>query len=105
MAWFTQKITPVHQIVAVLASLIGVLLGKYFTFSYFVNLGYSGMFESVTFSAFTENFTLMFGAMDIVFVLLAVVTAWQLPVKLAANKANKAAQADQGMNQGNTPGQ
>ncbi|MNN23827.1 hypothetical protein D3C81_1372350 [compost metagenome] len=95
-AMFAKKITPIHQIVAVLASLIGILLGKYVAFSYIVHQGYSGMFDSGTFSLFSENITLMFGAMDIIFILLAVATAWQLPIKLAANKASNQVPVDQG---------
>ncbi|TJY42286.1 hypothetical protein E5161_09815 [Cohnella pontilimi] len=72
-----------HQIIAVVASLIGILLGKYFIFAYMFNEGMTGMFDSVTFTLFQEVFSDLFGGMDIVFVLLAVVTAWQLPPKLA----------------------
>ncbi|OAB47953.1 hypothetical protein PBAT_03505 [Paenibacillus antarcticus] len=71
--------TQIHQIIAVIASLIGILLGKYFLFSYIINDGFEGMFNSDIITLFQENITEFFGGMDIVFVLFAVLTAWKLP--------------------------
>ncbi len=79
---FSKKITAVHQLVAVVASLLGILLGKYFAFAYFLSDGVEGISASAIFTLFRENFVDMFSGMDIVFVVLAVATAWQLPVKL-----------------------
>ncbi|MGF7048178.1 hypothetical protein J2T13_002685 [Paenibacillus sp. DS2015] len=80
--------SSIHQIIAVIASLIGILLGKYFMFSYFMNDSFEGMFSSYTVQFFQENFTELFAAMDILFVVLAVVTAWQLPSKMSIRKAS-----------------
>lgn len=81
-----RAITPLHQGVAVVASLLGILLGKYFAYAHILAGGVDGIFNGEIFGLFTENIKDMFGGMDIVFVLLAVVTAWQLPVKLAQQK-------------------
>ena len=85
-----RQTTVVHQVIAVIASLLGILLGKYFIYGYFV--GYesiSGIFSNEALSTFPEflstNFMDVFSGMDIVFVALAVITAWQLPAKLAQN--------------------
>lgn len=78
--------TRVHQIIAVIASLIGILLGKYFMFAYLINDGFNGMFNSFTINAFKEVFSSMFAMMDIIFVLLAVLTAYQLPEKMTKKK-------------------
>lgn len=97
----TKNITPVHQIISVVASLIGIFIGKYFTFAYFVSEAFmfDGMFDSDIFPLFTENITEMLALMDIVFILLAVVTAWQAPLKFAAKREQtepQSSQADQG---------
>ncbi|WP_226535921.1 hypothetical protein [Fictibacillus halophilus] len=80
------KVNTTHQVIAVIASLIGILLGKYFIFGYFYTSSLSGIFGSEVVTLFQENISSFFGGMDFIFVLLAVVTAWQLPGKLA-NKA------------------
>lgn len=80
-----KSVNQSHQIIAVITSLIGIVLGKYFAFGYFFNEGFEGMFDSVTFSFFTEFFFDLFGFMDIVFILLAVITAWQIPGKYINN--------------------
>ena len=76
-------ITVVHQVIAVILSLVGILLGKYFIVGYFMSESISGIFGSDTMSIFIENFGEFFGGMDIVFVLFAVITAWRLPQSLA----------------------
>lgn len=74
-------LTQSHQIIAVITSLIGIILGKYFSFGYWFNDGFEGLFDSITFAYFKAYFIDLFGVMDIVFVLLAIVTAWQIPGK------------------------
>ena len=89
MAGFTvafladRRAKQVHQIIAVIASVIGIVLGKFFMFSYILNDGFNGMFEGHMFTLFTELFAEFWGLMDIVFVILAIATAWQLPAKLS----------------------
>jgi hypothetical protein len=79
-------ITQAHQVIAVMASLIGIVLGKYFIFGYYATDTVSGIFNSEVVTLFQENISMMFGGMDVIFVLLAVATAWRLPGKLV-NKA------------------
>ncbi|HEY2491895.1 MAG TPA: hypothetical protein VGI33_03070 [Paenibacillus sp.] len=83
----SRNTSSIHQIIAVIASLIGILLGKFFMFSYILNDGFDGMFSSYYFQFFQENFTDLFAGMDIVFIVLAVVTSWQLPSKMSNRKA------------------
>lgn len=78
-----DNITAIHKIVAVLASLFGIALGKYIFFS---NQFRGGLFDSHTINVFFKNLGLYFGAMDILFVILAVVTAWQIPSQFNAPK-------------------
>ncbi|MNJ64194.1 hypothetical protein D3C77_601370 [compost metagenome] len=97
----TKKITSIHQVISVIASLIGILIGKYFTFAYIVSrtFVFDGMFDSDIVPLFTENITDMLALMDIVFIIFAVVTAWQAPIRFAAKKeqdAQQSSQADQG---------
>jgi len=82
-----KQITAVHQVIAVIASLIGILLGKYFTVGYLYTESISGIFQSEVMTIFQENLSSLFSTMDIVFTALAVVTAWQLPKKLANQAA------------------
>ncbi|MDQ0091997.1 steroid 5-alpha reductase family enzyme [Paenibacillus anaericanus] len=88
VSYFAGKRTSVTiQLIAVIASVLGILLGKYFIVAYFYNYeSFNGMFSSEVFSFFKETFVELFEIMDLVFVAFAVVTAWQLPNKLA-NKA------------------
>ena len=81
-----SNVNMVHQVIAVIASLIGIILGKYFIFGYYYNESFSGIFDNEVLTTFGENFLAFFGGMDIIFVLLAVVTAWQLPGKLVNNE-------------------
>jgi len=74
--------TRLHQFIAVFASLLGIFLGKYFIFAYIINDGMEGMFASGLLSIFLQNIREFFGGMDIIFVLMAVVTAWQMPGRL-----------------------
>ncbi|MNS22277.1 hypothetical protein D3C71_994410 [compost metagenome] len=86
-----RRTTRVHQIIAVITSIIGVLLGKYFLFAYAVNDGYDGIFDSYTFKMFQELSGEIFDAMDILFLALAVVPAW----RIAAPKAVQPVQPQQ----------
>lgn len=79
-----RRATQLHQIIAVVASLIGIMLGKFFAFGYIVNNGMSGMFDSYVVSMFMELLPEMFSMFDILFVLFAVVTAWRLPAAMTA---------------------
>jgi uncharacterized YccA/Bax inhibitor family protein len=81
-----SNVNTAHQVIAVIASLIGILLGKYFIFGYYYNESFSGIFDNEVMTVFGENFSAFFGGMDVIFVLLAVVTAWQLPGKLVNNE-------------------
>lgn len=78
-----------HQVISVVGSLIGILLGKYFIVAYYINDSFSGIFRGDTISLFVDNISLSFGGMDIVFVLLAVATAWQLPAQLGQKSKAK----------------
>ncbi|GGF93858.1 hypothetical protein [Paenibacillus aceti] len=97
VSFFSPRITPVQQIIAVIASLIGIVLGKFFGISYILNDGMSGMFSGESITFFTENIIEMSAPMDILFIVLAVLTAWQLPARWAKKKAAENA-ADQNGN-------
>ncbi|WP_433945601.1 hypothetical protein [Paenibacillus sp. SN-8-1] len=73
-----KRTTRVHQIIAVITSIIGVLLGKYLLFAYVGNDGMDGMFDSYTFQMFQEMSGEIFDALDILFLALAVVPAWRI---------------------------
>ncbi|WP_092492794.1 MULTISPECIES: hypothetical protein [Virgibacillus] len=85
------NVTSAHKVIAVVGSLIGILLGKYFIVGYYYSNSFSGIFKSEVFILFQDNISVLFSGMDIIFVLLAVITAWQLPDKLS----NKATSTDQ----------
>ena len=78
------KGTPL-QVVAVVSSLVGIVIGKYISYAYFfkqavsdrfdVDLSY---FDSQIFRAFRENLGDVFGGFDLIWAGLAVVTAWKL---------------------------
>ncbi|EFM10608.1 hypothetical protein PaecuDRAFT_2520 [Paenibacillus curdlanolyticus YK9] len=78
--------TQAHRVIAVIASLIGIVLGKYFLFSYVIYGSINGMFKSEIMTLFRENFSELFQGMDIVFVVLAIVTAWQIPGRVNARR-------------------
>lgn len=89
------RTSQAHQIIAVIASLLGILVGKFFFFSYYLNSGFTGMFDSTTISMFQRGFTDLFGGMDIVFILFAVITAWQVPARLRYKAAKPAEAAEE----------
>jgi hypothetical protein len=78
-----RQTTQVHQILAVIGSLLGIVLGKYFTFTYTLQDDLAHIFDNQAFTFFQQNFTEFFGGMDIVFVLLAVITAWRMPSRMS----------------------
>lgn len=77
-----DNITSVHKIVAVLTSLLGIALGKYIFFSNQYNSGLNGLFND--FDVFFKTLGIYFGYMDILFGILAVATAWQIPSQFNA---------------------
>ena len=78
---------PALQAVAVVAALIGILLGKYLTFWWVVRdeaeqFGVAsdfGVLSSNTFDLFREELGTVFSWYDLLWVGLAVVTAWRIP--------------------------
>jgi hypothetical protein len=77
------------QVVAVAASLLGILLGKYLSFAWALQElaredGMTvGVFSSAMRSIFRDDLGTVFGWMDALFIGLAVVTAWRVPAKPA----------------------
>jgi hypothetical protein len=78
-----RQTTQVHQIIAVIGSLLGIVFGKYFTFTYTLSDDLAHIFDNQAFTFFQNNFTEFFGGMDIIFVLFAVVTAWRMPSRMS----------------------
>ena len=73
------------QLVAVVSSVLGILIGKYISYAYFFRQALSdrfgidvSYFDSDIFRAFRENLGDVFGGFDLIWAGLAVVTAWQL---------------------------
>ncbi|WP_248064563.1 hypothetical protein [Paenibacillus silvae] len=98
-----KQIATVHKIIAVVFSLIGILLGKYLTVVYFTAQLYTDMsmmnlvFNGEMISAFVETFTEYFSEpIDLLFVVLAIVSAWQIPGRMAkTSMASEASTSDQ----------
>ena len=76
---------PPLQVIAVVSALIGVLLGKYLSYAFVVqeeadkagvNLG---LFSSQMFRFFREDLDNVFGLFDLLWIGLAVFTAWRVP--------------------------
>jgi hypothetical protein len=84
---------PELQAIAVASALVGILIGKYLSFGFDVQdeadtLGFSiGLFSSEMFRIFRENLSDVFGLFDLLWVGLAVVTAWRVPQIVAAEPA------------------
>ncbi|MGC5775761.1 hypothetical protein J4O75_25950 [Paenibacillus pabuli] len=85
-----KQIATVHKVIAVIFALIGILLGKYLTVVYFTSELFSdaGMmdlvFDGEMVSAFAETITDYFSEpMDLLFIVLAIVSAWQIPGRMA----------------------
>jgi hypothetical protein len=82
------------QVIAVAGALIGILLGKYLSFAFSVQedaqaVGVEvGLLSSEMFRFFRENLSDVFGLFDLLWIGLAVFTAWRIPgeeVKPAAS--------------------
>jgi len=78
------------QVIAVLASVLGIVIGKYFTFFHYLKelvakeYGAEAASDIAIFSVkmiqfFVENIESMVSGFDIVWVVLAVITAWRIP--------------------------
>ena len=76
---------PHLQVIAVVSALVGVLLGKYLSYAFVVQeqadaAGVSvGLFSSRMFRFFREDLDKVFGLFDLLWVGLAVFTAWRVP--------------------------
>jgi hypothetical protein len=78
------KGTPL-QVVAVISSLLGIVIGKYISYAYFfkqavgdrfnVDISY---FDSEIFRAFRENLGDIFGGFDLIWAGFAIATAWRI---------------------------
>jgi hypothetical protein len=73
------------QVVAVVSSVLGIVIGKYISYAYFFKQAVSdrfdvdiSYFDSEIFRAFRENLGDVFGGFDLIWAGLAVVTAWKL---------------------------
>ena len=73
------------QVIAVVSALLGILLGKYLSFAFVVqedaeSFGDSiGLVSGDMFSLFRENLDVVFSFFDLLWVGLAVFTAWRIP--------------------------
>ena len=76
---------PRLQVIAVVCALIGILLGKYLSYALVVqeeveSFGRSiGLFSGDMFSFFREDLDAVFGLFDLLWIGLAVFTAWRIP--------------------------
>ncbi|SEB00247.1 hypothetical protein SAMN04487896_4520 [Paenibacillus sp. ov031] len=85
-----KRIATVHKAIAVIFALIGILLGKYLTVVYFTSELFSDasmldlVFDGEMVSAFVDTFTDYFSEpVDLLFIVLAIVSAWQIPGRMA----------------------
>jgi mannose/fructose/N-acetylgalactosamine-specific phosphotransferase system component IID len=73
------------QVIAVVSALVGVLLGKYLSYAFVVQeqadaAGVSvGLFSGDMFRFFREDLDSIFGLFDLLWIGLAVFTAWRVP--------------------------
>jgi hypothetical protein len=78
------------QAIAVLASVLGILIGKYFTFYHYFHAALAknygeeaasniSILSGSVMQFFIENIGSMVGGFDILWVILAVITAWRIP--------------------------
>ena len=85
---------PHFQAIAVVGALVGVLLGKYLSFAFSVqedadSIGVSiGILSSEMFRFFRENLSDVFGLFDLLWIGLAVFTAWRIPGEESAPAAS-----------------
>lgn len=97
-----KRIATVHKVIAVIFALIGILLGKYLTVVYFTSELFSDasvmdlVFDGEMVSAFVETFTDYFSEpVDLLFIVLAIVSAWQIPGRMAKTSlASNASSSD-----------
>ena len=86
MVYLAQRqTTQVHQIIAVIGSLLGIVLGKYFLLSYTVEENLAYIFDKEVFTYFQENLRESFDLIDLVFAALAVITAWRMTGRMATS--------------------
>jgi hypothetical protein len=84
---------PRLQVIAVVAALIGILLGKYLSYAFVIQeqadaAGVSiGLVSSEMFRFFREDLDNIFGLFDLLWIGLAVVTAWRVPQVVAPEVA------------------
>ena len=73
------------QVIAVVSALVGILLGKYLSYAFIVQDELSAVGESIgllsgdMFSFFREDLDAVFGLFDLLWIGLAVFTAWRIP--------------------------
>ncbi len=76
---------PVLQAIAIVAALLGILLGKYLGFAFDIQeqaeeVGVDiGLFSSEMRASFRENLDQVFGLFDLLWAGFAVYTAWRVP--------------------------
>lgn len=74
-----RKVNAIHQLYAVIASLIGILLGKYIAISYAANDMFGlGYFDQEVMTLFEDHIMNGLEPMNYLFFGLAVVIAWQV---------------------------
>jgi len=99
VTFFTEKKGRPLQIIAVLSSLAGILVGKYFTFfsilKDFIATEYGqaaanqvGIFSSDVVTLFFESFGELLSPYDILWIVLAIAAAWSIPRAVGAKKMN-----------------
>ncbi|MDQ0172793.1 hypothetical protein [Paenibacillus tundrae] len=96
-----KRIATVHKVIAVIFALVGIVLGKYLTVVYFASEMFDESFMQLVFdgeivNAFIETFSDYFGEpMDLLFIGLAIVSAWQIPGRMAkTSMATEASSTD-----------
>ncbi|SCY32927.1 hypothetical protein SAMN05720606_1044 [Paenibacillus polysaccharolyticus] len=98
-----KKIATVHKIIAVVFAMVGILLGKYLTVVYFTSELFTDVsmltliFDGEMISAFAETIKEYFSEpTDWLFIVLAIVSAWQIPGRMAkTSMASEATTPDQ----------
>ncbi len=96
--------SPALQFVAVLAALVGVLVGKYLAFAFVVQdeatrqgAASIGLFSSEMRTLFQDNVSELFGVYDLLWIALAVVSAWLV---LRPDEEHATAEASTGVGAG-----
>ena len=85
---------PHLQVIAVAGALVGILLGKYLSFAFAVQedaqaVGVElGVLSGEMFRFFRENLSDVFGLFDLLWIGLAVFTAWRIPGELTQPAAS-----------------